>query len=100
KSKQKTIWQKIAEVKVPEFNEEVRNGFIKFKETLEKARKLDEEITKIDRAIDRLVYDLYGLTEEEIKVVEKSVWGEKFEDMYSKLPSKESALELAKGVSK
>ena len=38
----------------------------------EKAKNLDEEITRIDRAIDRLVYDLYGLTKDEIKVVEKS----------------------------
>jgi len=37
---------------------------------------------------------LYGLTEEEIQVVEKSVWGDKFEEMYSKLPSKENALKV------
>jgi hypothetical protein len=30
------------------------------------------EIESTDRAIDRLVYELYGLTEEEIKVVEGS----------------------------
>jgi len=95
KAKQKTIWQKIAEVKVPESTEEVREGFLKYKQALEKARKLDVEMTKIDRVIDRLVYDLYGLTEEETKVVEKSVWGEKFEEMYSKLPSKDEALKLA-----
>jgi len=41
---------------------------------------------------------LYGLTEDEIKVVEKSVWGDKFEEMYSKLPSKEDALKLAGGL--
>ena len=28
------------------------------------------EIESTDRAIDRLVYELYGLTEEEIKIVE------------------------------
>ena len=33
---------------------------------MEKAKNLDEEITRIDRAIDRLVYDLYGLTKDEI----------------------------------
>ncbi len=96
KAKQKSIWQKIADVKIPEFSQKVRNGFTKYKSAVEKAKKLDEEITKIDRAIDRLVYDLYGLTEDEIKVVEKSVWGERFEEMYSKLLSKEDALELAR----
>ena len=98
KAKQKSIWQKIAEVKVPEFDEKVRKGFLNYKSAMEKAKKLDEEITKIDRAIDRLVYDLYGLTEEEIQVVEKSVWGEKFDEMYKKLPSKEDALKLAEEV--
>jgi Alw26I/Eco31I/Esp3I family type II restriction m6 adenine DNA methyltransferase len=95
KAKRKSIWQKIAEVKIPEFNEKVKEGFLKFKSAMKKAKELDEEILRIDRAIDRLVYDLYGLTEEEIQVVEKSVWGDKFEEMYSKLPSREAALKLA-----
>jgi hypothetical protein len=100
KAKQKTIWQKIAEVKVPEFNEAAKEGFLNYKSAIEKAELLDEEITKIDRAIDRLVYDLYGLTEEEIQVVEKSIWGEKFQEMYSKLPSKEEALKVSEEVKK
>jgi len=94
-AKQKSIWQKIAEVKIPEFNEKVKEGFLKFKSAMKKAKELDGKILRIDRAIDRLVYDLYGLTEEEIQVVEKSVWGDKFEEMYSKLPSRENALKLA-----
>jgi hypothetical protein len=94
KAKQKSTWQKIAEVKIPEFNHKVKNAFLKFKSAMQKTKELDEEILKIDRAIDRLVYDLYGLTEEEIQVIEKSVWGDKFEEMYSKLPSKENALKL------
>jgi len=94
-AKQKSIWQKIAEVKVPEFNEKVKEGFLKFKSAMKKAKELDEETLRIDRAIDRIVYDLYGLTEDEIKVVEKSVWGDRFEEMYSRLPLKESALKLS-----
>jgi hypothetical protein len=31
---------------------------------------LQREIANTDRQIDRLVYDLYGLSEEEVKVVE------------------------------
>jgi len=98
KAKQKSIWQKIAEVKVPEFNDEIMEGFLKFKEAVEKAIKLDNEITRVDRAIDRLVYELYGLTEEEVKVVEKSVWGDKFNDMYSKLPPGDVAVKLSEEV--
>ena len=33
---------------------------------------LERQITAADTQIDRLVYDLYGLTEEEIKLVEES----------------------------
>jgi hypothetical protein len=33
---------------------------------------LERQITATDTQIDRLVYDLYGLTEEEIKIVEKA----------------------------
>jgi len=95
KAKKKTVWQKIAEIKVPEWTKEVKEGFLKYRLAIVNARKLYEEITRIDRAIDRLVYDLYDLTEDEIKVVEKSVWGDRFEEMYSKLPSKEEALKLS-----
>jgi len=95
KAKTKTMWQKIAEVKVPQFTSEVKEGFLKYKSLMEKAKELDKEITKIDRAIDRVVYDLYGLAENEIKVVEKSVWGDKFEEMYEKLASRDETLRLA-----
>ena len=32
--------------------------------------RLTQEIAVTDRQIDRLVYELYGLTEDEIKIVE------------------------------
>ncbi|MCE5249086.1 hypothetical protein LLG96_02580 [bacterium] len=32
--------------------------------------RIEREITMTDRQIDALVYDLYGLTEEEIAIVE------------------------------
>ncbi len=35
-----------------------------------KAHALQAEIDRTDAAIDALVYQLYGLTEEEVKVVE------------------------------
>ncbi|KAF0234224.1 MAG: type I restriction-modification system methyltransferase, partial [Prolixibacteraceae bacterium] len=39
----------------------------------QKAQTLKSEIEKTDREIDRMVYGLYGLTEEEIKIVEDSM---------------------------
>ena len=39
--------------------------------TLDDARHdLARRIARVDREIDRLVYELYGLTEEEIRIVE------------------------------
>ena len=42
------------------------------KNTLEK-QKLEEEIKKTDNEIDELVYKLYGITEEEKKIIEESL---------------------------
>ncbi|NIN47062.1 MAG: N-6 DNA methylase [Candidatus Aminicenantes bacterium] len=43
-----------------------------FEEQKEKALALKKEIDEIDNEIDQMVYDLYGLTEEEIQIVESS----------------------------
>jgi len=40
-------------------------------EEVGKKERIEKKIEVTDRHIDRLVYDLYGLTEEEVKVVEK-----------------------------
>lgn len=38
-----------------------------------RADELDEKIERTDALIDEIVYDLYGLTEEEIEIVEEAV---------------------------
>lgn len=43
-----------------------------FNEQKEKAEELKAEIDKTDKEIDQMVYELYGLTEEEIKIVEEA----------------------------
>jgi hypothetical protein len=43
-----------------------------FNEQKEKAQNLKAEIDKINREIDQLVYQLYGLTEDEIRIVEEA----------------------------
>ncbi len=43
-----------------------------FNEQKEKAQALKNEINKTDKEIDKLVYELYGLTEDEIKIVEEA----------------------------
>lgn len=47
--------------------------FQKSVEKKQKAQTLQSEIDKTDKEIDQLVYELYGLTEEGIKIVEESV---------------------------
>ena len=43
-----------------------------FETKKKEAQQLKEEIDKTDREIDQMVYELYGLTEDEIKIVEES----------------------------
>ena len=43
-----------------------------FNEQKQKAQALKTEINRVDAEIDKMVYELYGLTEEEIKIVEES----------------------------
>ncbi len=43
-----------------------------FNKQKQNAQALKAEIEKTDREIDQMVYELYGLTEEEIKIVEQS----------------------------
>lgn len=37
-----------------------------------KAQKLQNQINQTDKDIDQMVYELYGLTEEEIRIIENS----------------------------
>ena len=41
----------------------------------QKQQDPNADTSALEAEIDRMVYDLYGLTEEEVKVVEDSVWG-------------------------
>ena len=51
---------------VPRFFVETK----KVNEDLDRVRKLEKHIAQVDAEIDRRVYALYRLTEEEIKIVE------------------------------
>jgi len=51
----------------------VREGLESYIETTERAAELDEKIRRTDELIDEIVYELYGLTDEEIEVVEDAV---------------------------
>ncbi|QLG60470.1 TaqI-like C-terminal specificity domain-containing protein [Halorarum salinum] len=53
--------------------EDVREGLESYVETKARAEELEEKIERTDDLIDEIVYDLYGLTDEEIEIVEEAV---------------------------
>jgi hypothetical protein len=56
--------------------EEVRDGLESYIETKERADELEMKIEGTDDLIDEIVYELYGLTDEEIEIVEGAVGDE------------------------
>jgi len=52
---------------------DVRDGLETYREQVARAAELDEQIERTDALIDEIVYDLYGLTDEEIAIVEEAV---------------------------
>lgn len=53
--------------------EDVCGGLESYLETKARAEELEEKIEKTDALIDEIVYELYGLTDEEIEIVEEAV---------------------------
>jgi DNA topoisomerase VI subunit B len=53
--------------------DDVRKELDSYAETKERAEELETKIERTDDLIDEIVYDIYGLTEEEIEVVEETV---------------------------
>jgi len=45
----------------------------RYREIVDRAEKLDEQIQCIDDLIDKIVYKLYGLTDEEIEIIEQTI---------------------------
>lgn len=62
--------EELTKVKVKLTLSEEAEWMAYFNEQKSIAQALQAEITHLDREIDALVYELYGLTEEEVKVVE------------------------------
>ena len=53
--------------------DDVADDLQRYREAVERAEELDEKIQRTDDLIDEIVYDLYGLTDEEIEIVEEAV---------------------------
>lgn len=52
---------------------DVESGLERYLDRKAQAEELDEKIEKTDDLIDQIVYELYGLTDEEIEIVEEAV---------------------------
>ena len=48
----------------------IKNKSLKSAHNPQEADRLTREVESVDKSIDGLVYELYGLTEDEIKIVE------------------------------
>ncbi|RLM33156.1 restriction endonuclease [Haloarcula sp. Atlit-120R] len=53
--------------------DDVRDGLASYIETVERADELEAKIERTDELIDEIVYELYGLTDEEIEIFEEAV---------------------------
>jgi len=52
---------------------DVESGLESYVQTKERAEELEAKIEETDALIDEIVYELYGLTDEEIEIVEEAV---------------------------
>ncbi|MDQ2050741.1 Eco57I restriction-modification methylase domain-containing protein [Natronolimnohabitans sp. A-GB9] len=53
--------------------DEIQTGLEQYTKVRKRADELEEKIEKVDQQINEIVYDLYGLTDEEIEIVESAV---------------------------
>ncbi|WP_248516307.1 Eco57I restriction-modification methylase domain-containing protein [Salinarchaeum laminariae] len=71
-SKTISLLDRLGALTVPDIDE-VQTGLEKYTEVRGRADEFDEKIEKTDHLIDEIVYDLYGLTDEQIEIVESAV---------------------------
>lgn len=55
---------------------DVETGLEQYNETKQRAEELENKIQRTDDLIDEIVYELYGLSDEEIEIVEEAVEGD------------------------
>ena len=70
-TKTNSLIDRLKAIEVPDVDD-VADDLENYLETKERAEELDENISKTDTLIDEIVYELYGLTDEEIEIVEEA----------------------------
>ncbi|SDY42800.1 hypothetical protein SAMN05216564_105125 [Halopenitus persicus] len=71
-TKTKSLIDRLKAFELPDVDD-IADDLENYLETKERAEELDEKIERTDQLIDEIVYELYGLTDEEIEIVEEAV---------------------------
>ena len=71
-TKTNSLVDRLKAIELPD-PDDVADDLANYLRTVERAEELDEKIEKTDELIDGIVYELYGLTDEEIEIVEEAV---------------------------
>ncbi|WP_066418716.1 Eco57I restriction-modification methylase domain-containing protein [Halorubrum aethiopicum] len=71
-TKTNSLIDRLKAIELPDIDD-VAGDLENYLRTKERAEELDEKIEKTDELIDEIVYELYGLTDEEIEIVEEAV---------------------------
>ena len=71
-TKTNSLIDRLEAITLPNPND-VADDLERYIDAVERAEDLDEKIQRTDDLIDEIVYELYGLTDEEIEVVEEAV---------------------------
>jgi hypothetical protein len=71
-TKTNSLVDRIEAITLPD-PDDVADDLKRYREAVERAEELDEKIQRTDDLIDEIVYDLYGLTDEEIEIVNEAV---------------------------
>ena len=71
-TKTNSLVDRLAALTLPD-PDDVADGLERYIDARERADELDAKIERTDDLIDEIVYELYGLSEEEIEIVEGAV---------------------------
>jgi hypothetical protein len=70
-TKTNSLIDRLKTIELPDVDD-VADDLENYLQTKERAEELDEKIEQTDALIDQIVYELYGLTDEEIEIVEEA----------------------------
>ncbi|GAA0716837.1 putative DNA binding protein [Halorubrum trapanicum] len=71
-TKTKSLIDRLKAIELPDVDD-VADDLENYLKTTERAEEFDAKIEETDALIDEIVYELYGLTDEEIEIVEEAV---------------------------